>query len=176
MKLTRPLLATVIATLALAAAAVAWRTGVDGESAQIARSPVPTVSYTLLDGRKSNTADLRGKVVLINFWATSCSFCVAEMPQIVSTHDKFKAQGYETLAVAVRHDAPANVARFAEQRRLPFGVAIDNTGEIAERFGNIQITPTTFLIDKHGNVVKRFVGSHDFPALHKLIGKLLAET
>jgi peroxiredoxin len=176
MKLARPPLATVIATLALAAAALSWRTGAEGGLAQIVRPPAPTVSYTLLDGRKSNTEALLGKVVLVNFWATSCAICVAEMPQIVSTHDQFKQMGYDTLAVAMRLDAPANVARFAELRQLPFGVAIDNTGEIAERFGNVRITPTTFLIDKRGNVVRRFVGSPDFAALHELIGKLLAET
>jgi len=54
-------------------------------------------------------------------------------------------------------------------------VAIDNTGEIAQRFGDIQLTPTTFLIDKQGNIAKRFVGAPDFPALHRLIDELLAE-
>jgi peroxiredoxin len=176
MNLARPLVVTVIAALALAAAALAWRPVARGDPAPIVPAQVPAVSYTLLDGRKSSTEALRGKVVLINFWATTCSICVAEMPQIVRTHDKFKARGYETLAVAMRHDAPANVVRFAESRQLPFGVAIDNTGEIAEHFGNVQITPTTFLVNKRGNVVRHFVGTPDFTVLHELIGKLLAET
>jgi len=176
MKLARPLFVAVVAAIVLAATALAWRAGTKKVQAPIAASTVPTVSYTLLDGRKGDTQALRGKVVLINFWATSCSICVAEMPQIVSTHNKFKAKAYDTIAVAMRHDAPANVARFAESRQLPFGVAIDNTGEIAKRFGSIQNTPTTFLIDKRGNVVKHFVGTPDFEALHTLIDVLLTET
>jgi len=168
MKLSRSLVVTLLAVLTLTAATAWWFSGRGAE-------PAPAVSYTLLDGRKGSTESLRGKVVLVNFWATSCSICVAEMPQVVATHEKFKGRGYDTLAVAMRHDPPAYVVRFAESRRLPFGVAIDNTGEIASSFGDVQFTPTTFLIDKRGNIVKRFVGTPDFAALQGLIDRLLAE-
>jgi peroxiredoxin len=137
--------------------------------------PAPRISYTLLDGSKGSTDQLRGKVVLVNFWATSCVTCVKEMPEIVATHEKFKQRGYETLAVAMHYDPPAFVANFAESRKLPFGVVIDNTGAIAKSFGDVRLTPTTYLIDKRGNIVKRFVGEPDFAALHALVDKLLAE-
>ena len=168
MKLARPLVVALIALLALTAGALVWRSVAQEET-------VPAVSYTLLDGRKGSTEALRGKVFLVNFWATSCTTCVAEMPQLIATYNKFKDRGYDTVAVAMRYDPPAYVARFAELRQLPFGVAIDNTGEIAQRFGDIQLTPTTFLIDKQGKIAKRFVGAPDFPALHRLIDELLAE-
>src|SRR5215211_5737659 len=132
----------------------------------------PTVAYTLLDGTKSSTDQLRGKVVLINFWATSCTTCVHEMPQIVATHEKFKGRGYDTLAVAMSYDPPAYVMNFAESRKLPFGVAIDNTGNIAKSFGNVQLTPTSVLVNKRGEIVKRYVGEPDFVALHKLVNQL----
>jgi peroxiredoxin len=140
------------------------------------RGPAPEVTYTLLDGTKSDTTQLRGKVVLMNFWATTCAVCVQEMPQIVATHEKFKARGYETLAVAMSYDPPASVVRYAESRRLPFGVAIDNTGVIAQRFGNVGATPTTFVINRRGEIVQRYVGAPDFAALHRLVDTLLAET
>lgn len=140
-----------------------------------AKEPAPAVDYVLLDGQKASSAQWAGKVMLVNFWATSCATCVKEMPQIVATHDKFKARGFDTLAVAMSYDPPAFVARFAETRGLPFGVAIDNTGAVANAFGPVQMTPTTFLINKRGEVVKRYVGEPDFPALHDLIEKLLAE-
>jgi len=136
----------------------------------------PNVAYTLLDGSRSTTEQLRGKVVLVNFWATDCTTCVKEMPNIVATHEKYKARGYETLAVAMSYDPPAYVINFAETRKLPFGVAIDNTGAIAKSFGQVRLTPTSVLIDKHGQIVKRYVGEPDFVALHKLVEKLLAET
>lgn len=169
MKLARPAVIAGAAAIALAATALVWRADVNAASA-------PAVSYTLLDGHKGNVESLRGKVVLVNFWATSCAVCVAEMPQITATHNKYKSRGYETLAVAMRHDAPANVAHFAQSRQLPFGVAIDNTGEIAERFGGVALTPTTFLIDRRGRIVNRYVGAPDFAALHGLVEELLAPT
>ncbi|MEK8049654.1 TlpA disulfide reductase family protein [Ideonella sp. DXS22W] len=139
------------------------------------RSPAPPVAYTLLDGQKQALADLKGQVVLVNFWATSCSTCVAEMPEIVATFEKYKGRGYQTVAVAMSYDPPAYVANFAASRKLPFGVAIDNTGEVAKQFGPVQLTPTTFLINKRGEIVKRYVGKPDFEALHALVEKLLAE-
>ena len=122
------------------------------------------------------SVDLKGKVVLVNFWATSCTTCVREMPQIVATHEKYKGRGYETLAVAMSYDPPAYVANFAETRKLPFGVAIDNTGQIAKSFGDVQLTPTSVLINKRGEIVKRYVGEPDFVALHTLVEKLLTES
>ena len=170
MPLTRRHLAT--AAVLTAAIATAWLAF--GRSAT--HAPAPQVSYTLLDGQKTSTDQLKGQVVLVNFWATSCTTCVAEMPQIMATHQKYKAQGYQTVAVAMQYDPPAYVSNFAQTRKLPFGVAIDNAGDIAKGFGDIKITPTTFLINKRGEIVKRYVGAPDFQALHALVEKLLAET
>jgi peroxiredoxin len=141
-----------------------------------AREQARDFSYTLLDGSRAHTAQMRGKVLLVNFWATTCVTCVQEMPRMVATQQKFQGRGYETLAVAMNYDAPARVADFAASRKLPFGVVIDNTGAIAKGFGDIPGTPTTFLIDKKGAIVKRFVGEPDFAVLHVLVEKLLAES
>jgi peroxiredoxin len=161
------------------AAIVALAIGVGGYlafQATHSATAAPNVGYTLLDGSRSSVDQLRGKVVLVNFWATDCTTCVHEMPQIVATHEKFKARGYETLAVAMSYDPPAYVMNFATSRKLPFGVAIDNTGAIAKSFGQVQLTPTSVLINKRGEIVKRYVGEPDFVALHQLVEKLLAET
>lgn len=136
--------------------------------------PAPEVAYTLLDGQKGTLEQLRGKVVLVNFWATSCVTCVKEMPQLVATHRKYAARGYETLAVAMSYDQPQYVANFAASRQLPFRVVVDDKGSIAKSFGDVRLTPTTFLIDKRGRVVKRYVGEPDFAALNKLVEELLA--
>ena len=169
MSLSRRHLAT--AALAVAALVGGWLILGGGQ----ALAPAPNVQYTLLDGRQLSTAQFKGQVVLVNFWATSCSTCVAEMPQVMATFEKYKSRGYQTLAVAMSYDPPAYVASFAETRKLPFGVVIDNTGEIARSFGQVQLTPTSFLINKRGEIVKRYVGAPDFTALHTLVEKLLAE-
>jgi len=136
----------------------------------------PASSFVLLDGSTKTSADLDGKVTLVNFWATSCTTCIAEMPKIVATHEQYQGRGYRTMAVAVDYDPPSYVVNFAQTRRLPFDVAIDNTGKLARDWGNVRLTPTSFLINKRGEIVKRFVGEPDFAALHRLIEQLLAET
>ncbi len=136
----------------------------------------PAVAYTLLDGRRTELAALRGHVVLVNFWATSCAPCVEEMPAMVANWRRFAPQGFETLAVAMQYDAPALVSNFAQARALPFGVVIDNTGEVAHRFGDVQFTPTSLLINKRGEIVRRWVGKTDFAALAPLIAQLDGET
>lgn len=136
----------------------------------------PNSTFVLLDGSKTTTDELRGKVTLVNFWATTCVSCVKEMPMLVDTHNKFKDRGYETVAVAMSYDPPAYVLNFAQTRQLPFKVALDNTGELAKNWGEVRLTPTTYLVDKQGHIVKRFVGEPDRDALHQLIEKLLAKT
>jgi peroxiredoxin len=135
----------------------------------------PAVSYTLLDGHRSDLASLRGHVVLVNFWATDCAPCVEEMPALVANWRRFSPQGFETLAVSMAYDAPALVSNFAQSRALPFPVVIDNTGEIAHRFGDVQFTPTSLLINKRGEIVRRWVGKTDFAELAPLIARLEAD-
>ncbi len=135
----------------------------------------PASTFVLLDGSSKTTADLKGKVTLVNFWATSCVTCVAEMPKVIATYDKYKDKGYDTLAVAMSYDPPSYVVNYAQTRKLPFKVAIDNTGKVAKAWGDVQLTPTTFVVNKRGEIVKRYVGEPNFVELHQLIEKLLAE-
>jgi peroxiredoxin len=138
-------------------------------------SAAPQTTFVMLDGSSKTTADLQGRVTLVNFWATSCTTCVAEMPRIVATQDKYGALGYDTMAVAMSYDPPSYVVNFAQTRKLPFQVAIDNTGSIAKAWGDVQLTPTTYVVNKRGEIVKRYIGEPNFTELHLLIEKLLAE-
>lgn len=95
---------------------------------------------------------------------------------MVATHQKFQGQGLELLAIAMEYDPPAYVMQFAQSRALPFRVAIDHSGELAKGFGDVQLTPTTFVVNKKGEIVKRYVGEPDFAALHRLLSQLLAES
>lgn len=157
-----------------AAVALALAVGV-GVYLNTGVSAAPASTFVLLDGSKKSTEDLKGKVTLVNFWATSCVTCVGEMPKVIATYDKYQARGYDTLAVAMSYDPPSYVVNFAETRKLPFKVAIDNTGAVAKAWGDVQLTPTTYVVNKRGEIVKRYVGEPDFAELHQLIEKLLAE-
>lgn len=135
----------------------------------------PDTTFLLINGQKLPASELKGKVMLVNFWATTCVTCVKEMPQMVNTYRKFQDRGLETIAVAMQYDPADWVVNFANSRQLPFKVALDNTGELAQRWGDVRLTPTTFLVDKKGQIVKRYVGEPDFEALHQLLDKLLSQ-
>jgi peroxiredoxin len=137
--------------------------------------PAPNVTFMTLDGQTLKTTDLRGKVWLVNFWATTCTTCVKEMPALADTYKKFSSQGFELLAVAMHYDPPNYVAAFAKERGLPFKVALDARDEVAAGFGGVRLTPTTFLIDKQGRIVQQYLGEPDFVKLNALIAELLAE-
>ena len=140
-----------------------------------ARPAAPQVTFVSLQGEKITTESLRGKVVLVNFWATDCVTCVKEMPEITATYNKYRARGFETIAVAMRHDPPNYVLNYTEKNKLPFTVALDPMGELAKAFGEVKLTPTTFVIDRQGRVVTRILGQPDFAKLHELIEKGLAK-
>ena len=135
----------------------------------------PEVRFATLAGQQFATSDLRGKVVLVNFWATSCVACVREMPMMVETYRKFAPRGYEMVAVAMSYDHPNLVADYVHKNGLPFRVALDPDGQIAKQWGNVQVTPTTFVIDRRGRIVKRYLGEPTAAELHAVLDKALAD-
>jgi peroxiredoxin len=151
------------------AAVVIAAIGFGGYLALGKRAVAPPVSFLTIKGEKITAESLRGKVVMVNFWATSCTTCVAEMPQMVDTYNKFKSRGMEFVAVAMSYDPPNYVVNYAETRQLPFKVALDTDGSAAKAYGDVAMTPTTFVIGKDGKILKRYLGQPDFAELHKLL-------
>lgn len=148
----------------LACAIVVLALAVSGYVA-LERAPhVPDATFTLLSGQKISTANLQGKAYLVHFWATSCTTCMHEMPQMVHVWQRLHGQGLEIVAVAMSYDRPQYVANYTQTRHLPFMVALDD-GSVVRRFGNVQLTPTTFVIDRAGRIVKRYVGEPSFTEL-----------
>ncbi len=156
-----------IAVLILALAVLGWFGFARQQSA-------PQVSFKEINGQQISSADLRGKVVMVNFWATSCTTCIKEMPEMVQTYNKYKDQGLEFVAVAMSYDPPNYVLNYAQTRQLPFRVALDTDGSAARAFGDVKLTPTTYVIDKQGRILKRYVGEPQFAELHQLLEKALA--
>ena len=110
---------------------------------------------------------------LINFWSTSCVICIKEMPHLAQLYDEHAATGFQLIAVAMPYDPPNEVLELATQLKLPFPVAIDIQGEAVAAFGSVQGTPTSFLLDAEGKLVKRYVGKMDLSKLTKQLKKLL---
>lgn len=134
----------------------------------------PDVTFTSLTGQKIALKDLRGKIVLINFWATSCPGCIQEMPELVSTYNEYHARGFETIAVAMSYDPPNYVLNYTQKNGIPFRVALDSQGDLAKAFNNVQLTPTSFVIDQDGRIVQQTIGNLDFAKLHAMLDKNLS--
>ena len=133
----------------------------------------PASTFTTLEGKQITLKDLRGKIVLVNFWATSCPGCIKKMPDMIETYNQYKGRGFEVIAVAMSYDPPNYVASFVKTRQLPFPVVLDVSGEHARAFGNVQITPTTFIIGKDGSILEHKLGDFDFVKLKAMLDKEL---
>ncbi len=111
--------------------------------------------------------------MLVNFWATSCAVCVAEMPELIRLHADYQPRGFELLAVAMPYDRPDHVLHFAASRRLPFAVALDPMGEAVAAWGGVEATPLTWLAGRDGRIRQRWLGRPDFARLRSDIEAML---
>ena len=130
------------------------------------------VSFTALDGSKVDLADLRGKVVLIDFWATWCPPCVEEVPEVVEAYKKFKDRGFEIIGISLDEDKDVLV-KFTKEHGMTWPQFFDGKGwenSIAKRF-KIQSVPTMWLIDREG----KLADASPRGRLEEAIGALLAK-
>ena len=139
----------------------------------VSKPQAPASTFTTLEGKKIALNDLHGKVVLVNFWATSCPGCIKEMPGMVETYKQYKDKGFEIIAVAMPYDPPNYVLKFVQDWQLPFPVALDVKGEAVAAFGNVSLTPTSFLIGKDGALLEKKIGELDFVKLKTTLDKQL---
>lgn len=139
-----------------------------------ASAAAPEFQVTTLDGRTLSSRDLRGKVVLVNFWATWCPPCRFEMPGFQSVYDRRKDEGFIVLGISTDAGGRAPVQRFLEERRITYPVAMA-TGGVVQRFGGANVLPTSFLIDREGRIRHEVRGVFASVALDQAVGRLLAE-
>jgi thiol-disulfide isomerase/thioredoxin len=131
------------------------------------------VVFTTIHGETISMQSLKGKVVLVSFWATSCTSCIKEMPDLIKTYHQYKNKGLEIIAVAMPYDPPLQVVNFAKQKEIPFPVMHDSYAEITQKFGGVSVTPTAYLYNKEGNRIQRAVGILNFNKLHALLDQEL---
>src|SRR5271165_5743814 len=119
----------------------------------------PDFTVTDLDGRKLTLSDFKGKVVLLNFWATWCAPCRAEIPHFVEMQTKYRSQGFQVIGISMDDDAKP-VREFYQQYKLNYPVAIGND-QLAEKFGGVFGLPVNFIIDREGRIHSRYPGAAD---------------
>jgi len=121
----------------------------------------PDVTFTTITGKKIALKDLRGKPVIVTFWATDCPACIQEIPHLIDLYTQYHKQGLEIIAVAMYYDPPNHVITMTENQQLPYNVALDLKAEHAHAFGDVQLIPSTFLISPDGLIALKKTGTFD---------------
>ncbi|HEY0635117.1 MAG TPA: TlpA disulfide reductase family protein [Gammaproteobacteria bacterium] len=137
--------------------------------------PAPAVTVTTLEGKEVSLASLRDRPVLVTFWATTCPGCIKEIPHLVDLYRELGPQGLEIVAIAMAYDPPEQVRELARQKQLPYIVALDADGYAAKAFGEVKLTPTSFLLDPQGHIVQQKLGEMDMTQLRARILEMLAQ-
>lgn len=129
---------------------------------EVLNPPPPAPAFRLKDvnGKSFSLGDYRGKVVLLNFWATWCPSCKFEMPSMDALHKELGNKGLVVLAVNVRENAE-EVKAFFQEHGLSFPAVLDEDGDVFERF-NVWSLPTTFIIGKKGELLGKVIGYRDW--------------
>ncbi len=133
----------------------------------------PEVTFTTLDGDRVQLAELRGAPQLITFWATDCVTCVQEIPHLKNLHAEFSDEGFNVIAIAMSHDQRRQIEAMAEDREMNYPIVLDNDGSLARAFGDVRLTPTTFLVSPRGNILQRRLGMFDENQMRREIRRLL---
>lgn len=139
-------------------------------------SVVPELELTTISGEKIQLTSLRGRPVLINFWATSCPGCIKEMPHLIELHNTYASKGLKIIGISMPDDRPDHVMRMAKQKALPYTIAMDINKKAVKAFGGVNLTPTTFLISPDGTIVRQKIGEFNMPVFKKHIESLLTAT
>ena len=150
-----------------ALAAVALIAAISGEP-----KAAPDFTLRSLDGQTVHLAALRGRVVLVNFWATWCAGCRVEMPRLTEEWSRHHREGLEIIGVSMDDAGPDVIARFARSKHVHYTIAKGNEA-VAKLYGGARFLPQTVVIDRRGKIVKSFAGPPDQQELDGLIRQLL---
>ncbi len=131
----------------------------------------PALTLVDLGGNRIDTAALRGKVVLINFWAAWCTPCREEIPQFVTLQDKYGPQGFQAIGISM-DDKEDALRDFCSKYKVNYPVVIGNQ-KIAQEYGGILGLPTSLLVGRDGRIHEKLAGSTDFARLERDVGMLL---
>lgn len=163
---TKDILISFFAVLIIASIAYLW-------TAPSGAQQAPDITLQLIDGNKLQLSTLKGKPVLITFWATSCPGCIKEMPHLIELYHELHAQGLEIIGIAMPYDRPDYVMEMIKRKKVPYRIALDLKGEAVQAFGKVSLTPTTFLIDDKGKIVKKKIGEMNMGVWKKRIISIL---
>lgn len=138
--------------------------------------PAPSVSMQVLNsGHRIELAKLRGRPILVTFWATSCPGCIKEMPHLIELYKELNPKGLEIVGIAMNYDRPDHVLAMQKSKQIPYPIVWDGKSELSTAFGAVTLTPTSFLINPDGQIVSQTIGELDMSLLHARILTMLKQ-
>ncbi len=117
----------------------------------------PDFTLPTLAGDSLRLSDLRGQIVVLNFWATWCAPCIEEIPELIKLHDELNPHGLTVLGVSLDEEGPDLIKPFTDRFGITYPIPLDD-GAVAEAYGGIWALPTTYVIDAEGQIVQRVIG------------------
>ncbi|MEN8260298.1 MAG: TlpA disulfide reductase family protein [Pseudomonadota bacterium] len=133
----------------------------------------PEAIFTTITGKKIALTQLRGKPVIVTFWATDCPGCIEEIPHLIELFNDYSNKGLNIIAVAMFYDPPSRVVAMTKDKALPYPVALDVDAKHAQAFGDVRLTPTNFLIAPDGTIAVQKVGLMDMADIRSRIDQML---
>ncbi|NOQ13394.1 MAG: redoxin domain-containing protein [Methyloprofundus sp.] len=131
--------------------------------------PAPGVSFKTIGNKTIALKDLQGKVVLLTFWASNCPSCLKEIADFKSLYQDYHQEGLEIIAIAMYYDRPNIVVDTSKAYQIPYDIVLDLDMNLATAFGDVSLTPTTFLLNPKGEIVFQTTGTFDLKAMQKRI-------
>jgi peroxiredoxin len=134
---------------------------------------VPDITLVTTRGERIALENLRGEPLLVTFWASTCTTCMEEMPHLIDLYHELSPRGLKIIGIAMFYDPPNRVLAVQDARNIPYTIALDIDAQASRAFGDVNLTPTTFLIGPDGRIVYHKVGAMDMDELRSAILPML---
>ena len=141
---------------------------------ETAGNPAPSFTLQDLSGNEVSLSDFKGKVVILDFWATWCQPCVKEIPHFIELYEQYKDQGFAMVGISLDHQGVSDVKSFVQKYQVNYPILM-NDGRADKAYGGIKYIPTTFVIDRTGNIRQKYVSYREKAVFEADIKALLAE-
>lgn len=146
---------------------------IPGKVQDVGPKPVPDLTLKTMDGQSIDLSEQKGRVLLVNFWATWCAPCREEIPDLKALHSDLKSEGLTVIGVALDRKGREVVAPFAQKLEINYPIVIDNEGKAEGAFGPIPGLPTTIIVTPEGQITKRVVGIFPTDKMKPTLQKML---